>query len=145
MGAVIVSSRELARAQGRVALLKGRCDSLRRRLANPQEAARALVEVDRIELRIGELLRDIRAYHRLMVGANAVLQPITLLDIPQMFIERRIAAGLSQIDLAKRSGMTRQTIARYEKSRYVTITLKRMVQVDFVLRQAESERAASRT
>ncbi len=46
-----------------------------------------------------------------------------------MLVRARVAAGLSQKQLAQRLGLKAQQIQRYEATRYRTITLGRMLEV----------------
>ncbi|RTL36164.1 MAG: helix-turn-helix domain-containing protein [Candidatus Melainabacteria bacterium] len=146
---MILNELEYARANARIAMLKSRCDLMRRRVADPYKAAAAEIEIDRLEIRIAELTNQVRAYYR-VVDRSAVVQNMSasftqaLIDIPTRLIERRIRVGWSQYDLAKACGQTRQVISGYERSRYASVSLKRLIAIDFVLRTEEIRRFGAR-
>jgi transcriptional regulator with XRE-family HTH domain len=53
----------------------------------------------------------------------------SLRDLPIVLIEGRIAARLTQRDLAKRLGLPEQQIQRYEATLYAGVSLERLQQV----------------
>lgn len=139
---MILNELDYARANARIAMLKSRCDLMRRRVADPYKAAAAELEIDRIERRIVELTNQLRAYSRvidLSFVAESQRASFTqaLIDIPTGLIERRLRVGWTQHDLAEACGQTRQVICRYEKSRYAGVSLKRLIAIDLVLRIEE--------
>ncbi len=134
---MILNLNDWLRAAVRVTMLKGRLDYLRRRIANPAEAAAARAEIERMENRISELCRELQRYQSLCSRTEPPAKPIVLADIPRSLIERRISAGLSQTGLARLMGVTRQTLSRYERTGFVAVTLARMVQMDSILREHE--------
>jgi DNA-binding XRE family transcriptional regulator len=140
---MILNLRDLGIADARITMLKSRCDYLRRRIANPGEAASARAEIERMEMRITELKQQLSWYRDLTskssLSSEQVLdngKPIKELpinEIPQQLIKRRILARLTQAELAKAIRTSRQMIARYERTRYASVSLKRIIQIDAIL------------
>jgi hypothetical protein len=144
MSPMILNMRDLTIADARITMLKSRCDYLRRRIANPGEAASARAEVERMEKRIGELREQIIYYRELVSNSprsnqdssfyENIGQDFCLSEIPQLLIKRRICLRLTQAQLAKAAGASRQMIARYERTRYAAVSLKRISHIDAILR-----------
>ncbi len=137
---MILNGLDLARAEARITMLKGRCDRLRRRVADPKAAALATNEIARTEFRIDELTEQVRVYFALLSESGDNSRPLKLVDVPENLIKRRIRLGWSQAQFAQMLGLSRQLISRYEKSRYASVSLKRLVHVDLVLRTHERRR-----
>ncbi|MFN8559738.1 MAG: helix-turn-helix transcriptional regulator [Dehalococcoidia bacterium] len=78
---------------------------------------------------IEELERQIEAYESLQAGRVSSWRVASLLDLPEALIAARIAAGLSQADLAARLGMKAQQIQRYEATTYESAGFARLVEV----------------
>ncbi len=55
-----------------------------------------------------------------------ILEASLLYQVPEALIRARIAAGLSQQELARRLGLKAQQIQRYEATRYAGVTLERV-------------------
>ena len=69
---------------------------------------------------------ELREYDQLKAGEVA-LPRVERLDQIAPFITRiRIAKGLSQTELARRLGVSKQVISRYEESDYQTLSLTRL-------------------
>ena len=78
---------------------------------------------------IGQLEDELREYDQLKAGEVA-LPHVERLDQISPFITRiRIAKGLSQTELAKRLGVSKQVISRYEESEYQTVALSRLQEI----------------
>lgn len=73
-----------------------------------------------------------REYEDLKSGA-ATLSLRSLRELPAVLVKARVAAGLTQKQLAQQLGLRPQQIQRYESTRYRTITLERMLQIAEVL------------
>jgi DNA-binding XRE family transcriptional regulator len=118
---------------------------LRRRIANPREAAFAASEVKRMEIRIYELEQQLKQYYELINGQplidkDSCLRFMSIHQLPDHLIKRRIRSGITQAQLARAIGSTRQVIARYERTRYASVSLKRIIQIDAVLRMFEANK-----
>ena len=106
----------LARPEKRVAsskvhplLLKAQSDALRSQLA--------------------DLRSEIKQYENLRSGKRTTLNVKSLDNLPQALIQGRIAAGLSQKELAARLGLKEQQIQRYEATDYASASLTRVCEV----------------
>jgi transcriptional regulator with XRE-family HTH domain len=86
-------------------------------------------EVAGIESQIATLRSEIREYERLKAGERVVLSANSLADLPIVLVQARIAAGLSQEDLAVRLGMKKQQIQRYEADDYASASLATLIRV----------------
>ena len=134
---MILNGNDFARTRVRISMLKGRCDRLRRRIADPRQAKAAQAEIATVENRIVELSEQIRTYLRLLNDCGTIPEVVTLIDVPDTLIQRRIRLGMSQADLGEASGQTRQCISRYERTLYASVSLARLIQIDSLLRAEE--------
>jgi HTH-type transcriptional regulator / antitoxin HipB len=78
---------------------------------------------------IGELEREIVEYDRLKSGQVAQFPIESLQDLPRVAIEARIAAGLTQKELAEKIGVQEQQIQRYEANNYQAVGFDRLQEV----------------
>lgn len=90
-----------------------------------------LVE-DSLQALIEEWGAQVREYEEIKSGA-ATLSLRSLRELPAVLVKARLAAGLTQKQLAQKLGIKPQQIQRYESTRYRTITLERMLQIAEVL------------
>ena len=78
---------------------------------------------------IRQLEDELLEYDRLKSGALALPQ-MERLDRIAPFISRiRIAKGVSQTELARRLGVSKQVISRYEESDYQTVAIARLQEI----------------
>jgi ribosome-binding protein aMBF1 (putative translation factor) len=75
------------------------------------------------------LEQEIKEYERLRRSRRRQLDLDLIKDLPNTLIRARIAAGLSQRELAERLGLKEQQIQRYEATNYETASLKRVLEV----------------
>lgn len=87
------------------------------------------LELRSIASTIAELEDSIRTYVSLRDGELAPVPITDVASIPRSLIEHRIAAGLSQRQLAERLGLKEQQIQRYEAEDWATASLNRLMQV----------------
>ena len=81
------------------------------------------------ESMIRQLEDELGEYDRLKSGEVA-LPHVERLDQIAPFITRfRIAKGVSQTELARRLGVSKQVISRYEESDYQTVALARLQEI----------------
>ena len=90
-------------------------------------------QADALRSQLADLRGEIRQYESLRSGKKKTLQLDSLDDLPRALIEARIAAGLSQKDLADRLGLKEQQIQRYESTNYGSASLARVQQIAHVL------------
>src|SRR4051812_9985113 len=79
-----------------------------------------LVKAQKEALRsqLDELNEQLYEYEALRSGRRTVLELSSFDELPRALIQSRIAAGLSQKDLAERLGLKEQQIQRYEATEY---------------------------
>lgn len=80
--------------------------------------------MDGMQSLIDEWREEMQAYEALKSGQRKV-EVRSVEDVPDALILGRIAAGLTQKQLAQRLGLKAQQIQRYEATGYRTITLER--------------------
>lgn len=86
-------------------------------------------EREAMESQIAELRAQLEEYEALKNGQHAVLELDSLEALPRALIKARIAAGLTQKDLAERLGLKEQQIQRYEETEYASANFARLVEV----------------
>jgi ribosome-binding protein aMBF1 (putative translation factor) len=91
-------------------------------LAAPEGAAELhpliqKAQKDALQSQLDELREQIAEYEALRSGQQAVISLDSLEELPQAFIQARIAAGLTQRELAERLGLKEQQIQRYEATK----------------------------
>ena len=79
-----------------------------------------------IESQLGDLREELAEYEALRAGRVRELELRSLTELPEALIRARIAAGLSQKELAKRLGLKEQQVQRYEATRYAGVALERV-------------------
>ena len=84
---------------------------------------------DALQSQLDELREQIAEYEALRSGQQAVISLNSLEELPQALIRARIAAGLTQRDLAERMGLKEQQIQRYEATEYASADLARVNEV----------------
>ena len=89
----------------------------------------AQLERDALRSQFEELRDQLEEYDRLRSGSVREISVDTLDQLPQALIKARIAAGLSQKELADRLGLKEQQIQRYEATDYSTAGLSRVGEV----------------
>jgi HTH-type transcriptional regulator/antitoxin HigA len=78
---------------------------------------------------IGQLEDELREYDQLKSG-KLVLPRIERLDQIAPFIAKmRIAKGVSQTEMARRLGVSKQVISRYEEAEYQTVAIARLQEI----------------
>ncbi len=86
-----------------------------------------------IRSQLQDLERELREYEALKAGKRKVLEMESIEELPRALIQARIAAGLTQDDLATRLGVKPQQIQRYEATDYETASFARIREVACVL------------
>ncbi len=88
---------------------------------------------DALQSQLSELREEIEEYEALKSGQHTVLELESLEELPLALIKARIAAGLSQKDLAVRLGIKEQQIQRYEDTEYGSASFTRLIEVSQAL------------
>jgi HTH-type transcriptional regulator / antitoxin HigA len=118
-------------------------DSQRERTAAQIEGFRlALNKVDRemtgkradavrrsYEGMIRQLEDELREYDALKSGELILPNAKRLDQIAPLIARMRIAKGISQTELAKRLGVSKQVVSRYEEAEYQTVALSRLQEI----------------
>ena len=91
------------------------------------------VKIDGLKSQIAELEADVSHYELLKAGEIAVAKCFSLEALPSILIEARIAAGMSQAELANAIGLRQQQVQRYEASGYMGASLTHLIQVSKIL------------
>jgi HTH-type transcriptional regulator/antitoxin HigA len=79
--------------------------------------------------RAWQLEDELREYDRLKSGELALPQVERLDQIAGFIAKIRIAKGVSQSELARRLGVSKQAISRYEESDYQTVAVARLQEI----------------
>ncbi len=86
-------------------------------------------QANAIKSQIATLEAELSHYELLKSGEITFAKAHSLENLPSMLVQARIAAGMSQTDLAERLGMKAQQIQRYEASNYSGASLDRLIEV----------------
>lgn len=97
----------------------------------PADRDAQILELQRASLagQLSDLDSQVHEYEQLRGGQLATSHVASLSDLPDALVRARIAAGMSQRDLAARLGMKEQQIQRYEADRYAGASLSRLREV----------------
>lgn len=86
-------------------------------------------EIDGVKSILEELREEIAAYEQLRNNGAAAIEAESLAELPRALIQARIAAGLTQRELAERLGLKEQQIQRYESTGYASASLTRLIEI----------------
>ena len=98
-------------------------------MAQPGASADPLIQaamVEQYESQAEELRQELAEYEAPRAGQVTSLEVESLTALPEALIRARIAAGLTQKDLAARLGLKEQQVQRYEATRYAGVSLDRI-------------------
>lgn len=84
-------------------------------------------QADAIKSQIATLEAELSHYELLKSGEITFAKVHSLENLPSVLVQARIAAGMTQTDLAERLGMKAQQIQRYEASDYSGASLDRLI------------------
>lgn len=90
-------------------------------------------QVDALHSQLEELQQDIADYEALQSGTRTVVALDSWEALPRTLIQARIAAGLTQEELAAKLGLKPQQIQRYEATEYQTASFERIMEILRVL------------
>lgn len=117
-----ISEREVTKLRDALASAKSQdLDSGQSLLRNTQIKA--------IESQIATLEAELSHYDLLKSGEITFAKSHSLENLPSVLVQARIAAGMSQTDLATRLGLKAQQIQRYEASDYSSASLDRLIEI----------------
>ena len=83
-------------------------------------------EEEALSSQLADLHAELAEYEALRSGKQKHLPVTSFDDLPRTLIQARIAAGLSQKELARRLGLKEQQIQRYEATDYASARLSRL-------------------
>lgn len=86
-------------------------------------------ELDGLRSQLEDLLAELQEYEDLKAGKRTVLEINSLEELPCALVQARIAAGLSQKELADRLGLKEQQAQRYEATDYAGASMSRLQEV----------------
>lgn len=86
-------------------------------------------ERDALKSQLDELHDELAAYEALRSGRRRTFRLESIEDLAQVLIAARIAAGLSQRDLAHRLGVAEQQVQRDEATEYASASLSRVTEI----------------
>ena len=103
--------------------------------ANARTCILGLVQAEReaIQGQLSTLRDELGEYERLKSADVSDIVMSSIDDLPEGLIKARIAAGLSQRELAQRLEMKAQQIQRYEAERYASASHQRLCEVAHAL------------
>lgn len=84
---------------------------------------------DAMQSQLESLNEEINEYEHLRKSRRRQIDLAVVSDLPQALIRARIAAGISQRELAIRLGLKEQQIQRYEATKYASASLSRVIEV----------------
>ena len=111
-------------------------NALKERKASPKGDVHPMLrraQTEGLQSQLGDLQREIEEYETLRSGKRKVVEIGSLEELPQALIQARIAAGLSQEELAAKLGLKAQQIQRYEATDYQSANLERVNEIARVL------------
>lgn len=104
--------------------------SARERGASPDVQPRIhQAMIESLESELAVLQEQIKRYEALKAGKVKSRRARSLRELPIVLIEGRIAAGLTQLGLAKRLDLPEQQVQRYEATLYAGVSLERLQDV----------------
>jgi HTH-type transcriptional regulator/antitoxin HigA len=96
-------------------------------------------EVDALKSQIADIEAELAEYDLLKSGQISFSKTYALEELPHVLVQARIAAGMSQTDLAEKLKMKPQQVQRYEATDYMGASLARLVEVSRALGVKASE------
>ena len=88
---------------------------------------------DALRSQVADLHTEIAEYEALQSQRHTVLELTSFEEFPRALIQARIAAGISQKDLAERLGLKEQQVQRYEATEYASASMTRVSEIIRVL------------
>lgn len=123
-----ITKRELRNFEGAVSTLLAQGDD-----THPDDALFRQLQLDAMRSQIDDLRVEVSEYEALKAGEHPVRTVDAFDRLPQALIAARIAAGLTQADLAKRLCVHVQQVQRYEASGYASASLQRVNEIVLAL------------
>jgi ribosome-binding protein aMBF1 (putative translation factor) len=86
-----------------------------------------------LKSQLDDLNAELAEYEALRSGRITVFQADTFEELPHALIKARIAAGMSQKDLASQLGLKEQQVQKYEATNYASASFSRLLSIIEVL------------
>ena len=86
-------------------------------------------QVEAMRGQLSDLQEQLAEYDALKTGDRTLPSLSSFLDLPNMLIQRRIAAGLGHKQLAERLGLKEQQIQHYEATDYAGASFSRLKEI----------------
>lgn len=96
-------------------------------------------ETDALRSQIADIEAELAEYDLLKSGQVSFSKSYALEELPRVLVQARIAAGMSQTDLAEKLDMKPQQVQRYEATNYMGASLARLIEVSRTLGVKTSE------
>lgn len=93
-------------------------------------------QADALRSQLESLRGELREYEEIKAGEIPPPDLSYIAVVPRDLVRARIAAGLSQKELAERLGMPEQQIQRYEATEYESVSLARIMEIARALQPA---------
>ena len=90
-------------------------------------------EINALKSQIAEIKVELSEYKLLKSRQISFLKTYALEELPHVLVQARIAAGMSQTNLAEKLDMKPQQIQRYEATDYMGASLGRLIEVSRAL------------
>ena len=90
-------------------------------------------EINALKSQIAEIEVELSEYKLLKSGQISFSKTYALEELPHVLVQARIAAGMSQTNLAEKLDMKPQQIQRYEATDYMSASLGRLIEVSRAL------------
>lgn len=87
------------------------------------------IQLDAMRSQLADLRAEITEYDDLRSGRTRLIKIESFDQLPRAIIAARIAAGLTQADLAERLGTHEQQVQRYEATNYSSASMRRVSEV----------------
>jgi transcriptional regulator with XRE-family HTH domain len=130
---MIKNDRQYRLSRAQLQRLQALLEELRDRPLGEGGELRRSFETKAVAAQITELTGALDDYDALKEG-RVPIEPVASLDqLPAALVRARIAAGLTQRELADRLGMPEQQIQRYEATEWASANLSRLIDVARVL------------
>ncbi len=126
---MIKNERQYRITKSQIAKFEAALEELSARSGARTDVRLRKLEEDALRSQLDELRDEVGQYERLRSGRREPIAIESFDQLPQALIQARIAAGLSQRELAERLGLKEQQIQRYEATGYSSASLTRIKEV----------------
>lgn len=134
---MITNERQYRITKAQAARFEAALASLQQQAPDPAKHPRLRqAELDAVRGQLDDLRAQLSEYEALREGRVPGPELNAYDDLPTALIRARVAAGLTQRELAERLGIPEQQVQRYEATEYQRASLARVREVMAVLRTA---------